>query len=77
MDPARFWEITPRLLDVEIRGAKLRLRREKEMVWWTAMLPLLEKKPTLEKFLGDPVREADRVKQFHEAWDKIDRALRH
>lgn len=46
------------------------------MVWFTAMLPHLKDRLSLEKFLGDPVRDVDRIKRFHDAWDKIDRALR-
>jgi len=76
MDPARFWQITPRLLEIEIRGVKQRLKRERELVWWGAMLPHMTKPVPLEVFLGQPVNEAARVRKFHAAWDKVDRAMR-
>ena len=61
-----------------MEGAALRLEREREMVWWGAMLPHLKKTPDLKTFVGrvDVARtRAERVRQFHAAWDKIDRAL--
>lgn len=60
-------------------GAAKRLEREREMVWWGAMLPWLEKPVKLDAFVGRdkaPRTEAERVRAFNEAWDKIDRALR-
>lgn len=77
MDPARFWEITPRLLDLEFKAAKARIRRERELVWWGAMLPNLKQPVALDKFIGGPADEISRVRQFHDAWDRIDRSLRH
>lgn len=76
LDPARFWEITPRLLDMEFRGAKARSRRERELVWFGAMLPHLKKSVSLEEFLGAAGDQTDRAKQFHAAWDRAYRALR-
>lgn len=78
LDPARFWDITPRLYLIEMEGVGLRLRRERELVWWGAMLPHLDKPRSLEDFVTppDPAKSrADRVRQFHAAWDKIDAAL--
>lgn len=78
LDPARFWAITPRLMMIEMEGAALRLRRERELVWWGAMLPHFKRPVSLDDFAGraDPVRtRADRVRQFNDAWDKIDAAL--
>lgn len=75
MDPARFWEITPRLLDIEFKGAAARLRRERELVWFGAMLPNLKEQISLEKFMGERPDDRDRARRFHEAWDKVDRAL--
>lgn len=78
MDPARFWDLTPRLFSVEMEGAALRLDRQREMTWWGAMLPHLKKPIDLQTFVGrvDAARtKADRAKAFHAAWDKIDRAL--
>lgn len=39
------------------------------------MLPHLKKPVPLDKFMGGPVDERDRVQRFHEVWDKIDKAL--
>lgn len=55
-------------------GAK-RLAQDREMIWWGAMLPHLQKPVTLEKFIGLPEDNAARARRFHTAWDKIDRAL--
>jgi len=77
MDPARFWDLTPRLLTLEFRGAALRIRRERELVWMGAMLPLMKKPVALDQFLGGPVDNRDRVDRFHAAWDRVDRALGH
>lgn len=77
MDPARFWDITPRLLDLEFKGAKARQRRAREQTWFGAMLPHLKTPMPLDKFVGPPPDERSRVREFHAAWDKIDRALRH
>ena len=76
LDPARFWDLTPRLLDIEFRGASARMRRERELVWFNAMMPHFKKPIPLDKFVGGPVDDRDRVKRFHSAWDQIDRALR-
>lgn len=59
-------------------GAALRIERERELVWWGAMLPHLKKPVPLRDFIGHrdvPRSRAERVKQFHADWDKIDRAL--
>ena len=77
MDPARFWDLTPRLLDLEFKGVARRLRRERELVWWGAMLPNLKERVSLEKFMGEAPDGRDRARRFHEAWDRVDRALRH
>ena len=75
MDPARFWDVTPRLLEIEMRGARIRLDRERELTWWGAMLPNMKKPIPLEQFMGKPVNETERVRRFHSAWDMIDRAM--
>lgn len=78
LNPARFWEITPRLFSVEMEGAALRIQREREMVWWGAMLPHLKKPVPLKDFIGKvdlPKSREERAKAFHDAWDRIDRAL--
>ena len=75
LDPSRFWDCTPRLIAIEMTGAAIRLQRERELTWWGAMLPYLEKRPTLEQFAGRPVDHRSRAAQFHAAWDRVDRAL--
>lgn len=78
LDPARFWNLTPRLFLIEMEGAAMRLQREREMVWWGAMLPHMKKPVPLNKFVGHmevAKSRADRVKAFHAAWDRIDKAL--
>ncbi|WP_417257352.1 hypothetical protein [Celeribacter sp.] len=39
------------------------------------MLPHLKEPVTLEKFVGMKPDNRERVRRFHQAWDKIDRAL--
>lgn len=52
LDPARFWDITPRLMALEMDGARLREQRARELTWFGAMLPNLKKIPTLRDFAG-------------------------
>lgn len=75
LDPARFWDITPRLIVLELRGAERRAQRQRELVWWAAALPYLKKPMPLDKFIGAPVDQLSRVERFHAAWDKLDQAL--
>ncbi|MFV0409087.1 MAG: hypothetical protein ACK5LJ_05130 [Paracoccus sp. (in: a-proteobacteria)] len=59
-------------------GAALRIERERELVWWGAMLPHLKKPVSLKDFVGhrDVAKSrSERVRDFHAAWDKVDRAL--
>ncbi|UFS64397.1 hypothetical protein LO749_09470 [Paracoccus denitrificans] len=58
-----------------MEGAAKRLEREREMVWFGAMLPYLKTPVTLDDFAGRKPDERERVKRFHDTWDKIDRAL--
>jgi hypothetical protein len=58
-DPARFWEITPRLFAAEMEGAVRRARIERSHIWWGAMLPHLETPMSLERFV-DPPKTKDR-----------------
>ncbi|MFD2173977.1 hypothetical protein [Rhodobacter lacus] len=74
-EPGAFWGLTPRLLTIHLEGAAKRLQRERELVWFSAMLPHLQKTIPLERFVGLPEDRHDRVKRFHAAWDRIDRAL--
>ena len=57
-DPARFWEITPRLYTLEMDGAADRMKREKSMIWWGAMMPHMKKPPTFEDFTGFKTKAA-------------------
>ena len=61
-----------------MEGAALRMEREREMVWFGAMLPHLKKPVPRDKFVGKaplPMSRPERVRAFHAAWDKVDRAL--
>jgi hypothetical protein len=51
-DPARFWEITPRLFALEMAGAVDRDRRARALVWWGAMMPHMKKPPGFHDFTG-------------------------
>jgi len=78
LDPARLWEITPRLADYELEGAAGRIKRERELTWFAAMLPHLEKAVQLADFTGEsstPRGRAERAQRVNAAWDRIDRAL--
>lgn len=75
LPPERFWQITPRLLALEMAGAQRRLAREREMVWFSAMMPHLKTPPSLQNFVGRVEAPAERAARFHAAWDKVDRAL--
>lgn len=74
-DPSSFWTLTPRLFLAHMEGAAKRLARERELVWFGAMLPHLKEPVTLEKFVGMKPDNRERVRRFHRTWDKIDRAL--
>lgn len=80
LDPARLWEITPRLAAYELEGAAGRIRRERELAWFAGMLPYLERPVQLADFTGDsatPQGRAERAQRVNAAWDKIDCALGH
>lgn len=49
----RFWTITPRLYVTEMEGARLRIKRERALVWAGAMLGRMDKPPTLAQFIED------------------------
>ncbi|MCA2012394.1 hypothetical protein LCM17_12925 [Cereibacter sphaeroides] len=57
-DPDRFWRITPRLFALEMRGAEARQQRERELVWYSAMLPMLKSRPSLQDFVRPKLRMA-------------------
>lgn len=75
LDPDRFWRITLRLVALELAGAEMRQQRDRENIWFSAMLPYLEKPPTLAQFAGGKPDPKERAKDFNERWDRIDRAL--
>lgn len=75
LDPARFWEITPRLFVTEMRGAAIRHQRERSVAWMTAMLPNLKKPPTYQDYVGVKEDRAAYVRRFNEEWDRLDRAI--
>lgn len=56
-------------------GALLKIQREREMVWYGAMLPYLDPRPDLDQFVGRQPDEDARIAAWHEAMDKMDRAL--
>lgn len=63
---------------IEMEGAAIRLERDRELVWFGAMLPYLSKPVKLKDFVGKkeaPKSRAERIKEFHAAWDRIDKAL--
>ncbi|WP_092886901.1 hypothetical protein [Roseicitreum antarcticum] len=65
-DPARFWEITPSLMSIEMDGAAERQKRERAMVWCSAMLPHLKKPPKFEQFVNPkakPKRQSPQQQQ--------------
>jgi len=56
-------------------GAALRYERQRRDIWFGAMLPNLEKVPSLEEFAtGKRDSQADIAKCIA-AWDAVDRAL--
>lgn len=75
LDPARFWDITPRLMQIEMRGAEMRMRRERALVWNGALLPY-QKKATFEDFVGIRRDRAAYVREFNDRWDRLDASLR-
>lgn len=58
-----------------MQGAARRMQRERELVWFGAMLPHFKQPIPLDKFVGGPVDDTARVRDFHDAWDRVDRAL--
>ena len=55
-DPARFFDITPRLMSVEMDGAAERRQHERAMVWYGAMLPHFKKPPSFDQFVKPKAR---------------------
>lgn len=59
LDPARFWDVTPRLMVLEVKGAERRHEIARSMVWMGAMLPHF-KKPMRHDDYVRPRRRAQR-----------------
>jgi hypothetical protein len=57
LDPARFWELTPRLYVVEMEGAADRAKVDRAMVWYGAMLPHFKKPPSFDDFVSPAKRK--------------------
>lgn len=62
-------------MTLEINGAMHRIRRERELAWWGAMLPYLKDSVSLDQFMGRESDDARRVAAFNAAWDRVDQAL--
>jgi len=65
----RFWQITPRLYLTEMKGAAIRMARERGLVWDAAYLPNAKKPPSRAEYVADP--RARRVPSWQEqaaAW---------
>ena len=55
LPPERFWQITPRLYLTEMKGAAIRMARERGLAWDTAVMSREGvKPPKREDFAGDP-----------------------
>lgn len=77
LDPVRFWSLSLRELRVEMAGASDRAKERRSLVWWNAMLPLIDAKdrPSFSAFTGyKPDRRAE-LRRYNEAWNRIDAAL--
>lgn len=78
-DPAAFWDITPRLYMLHMRGAEARLKREaqdrREQAWFIAYLPSAKEPPALNEFVTGEKDNAARREKLMRSWDRMDRAL--
>ena len=76
MDPARFWDITPRLLALEFKGISIKQRQARELVWLGAAMSRTDRTlPTYGEFMGIPVDRVERAAMVNAAWDRVDKAL--
>lgn len=75
LPPERFWEITPRLYDTEMKGAAARRKADIAMVWWGAMLPHLKKPVSLEVFVNGKEDSRASLAAWSATWDRVDAAL--
>ena len=76
LDPARFWDITLRLMKIEMSGAEKRIQRERALVWAGSLLPYQKKPPRFEDFIGIVPDRAAFVREFESRWDRLDASLR-
>lgn len=60
----------------EMRGAQLRILRERALAFEAAVLPYHKKPPSFEEFVGLPKDRSAYVREFESKWDKVDAALR-
>lgn len=74
-DPARFWDITPRLFALEMDAAADRTHLRMREIWFGAMLPNLKNPPSLEEFSGGRRDRRSEIIRCLAAWDKVDAAL--
>lgn len=60
LPPGRFWKITPRLFDLELRGAARRLDREHNLAafvaWHAAYLPMMKRTVRLSDLMVGQVK---------------------
>lgn len=75
LDPARFWDITPRMMATEMGGAAKRHQRDLAGIWAGAMLPYMKKPPSYAEFVGVTVDRTARTREWERAWDRLDAAL--
>jgi hypothetical protein len=57
-------------------GAAEKWKAKKALVWWGAMLPHIEKPPSLEQFSGYVPDKKEALKRWLQAWDKVDAGLK-
>ena len=60
----------------EMRGAEMRMQRERALVWDGALLPYQKKAPKFEDFVGIRRDRAAYVREFEDRWDRLDASLR-
>ncbi len=53
----------------------MRYRSRRADIWFAAMLPNLKTVPSLEEFCDGARPKGQRIAEWVDAWDKVDRAL--
>ena len=74
-DPARFWDITPRLFSTEMDGAAKLSENRRAEIWMTAMLPHMAKPIPFQEFVTGKKDERSELLKCLAQWDAVDRAL--